>query len=173
MTTILHSAGFAAWLPVKADAPVLSYDGGDASEAGLVCKASSQQCARCRLAVDVHVCFSMPGEPYLIPHFLSVVQAVPVAQASGLSPAQQAVFALKESAGCLYAAGGGTPATVQTWDMSQERCTHQVRCLQPSTHACASFACSDDVGRENVQWPSMLRTLVALHTVRAAVPDHA
>lgn len=39
---------------------------------------------------------------------------------------QQAVFALDEPEGRLYAAGGAAASTVHTWDMSQERCTRQV-----------------------------------------------
>ena len=58
------------------------------------------------------------------------VQAVPVAQAQSSSShtvPHQAVFALNEPSGRLYAVGGAAPSTVHTWDMSQERCTHQVR----------------------------------------------
>ncbi len=55
------------------------------------------------------------------------MQAVPVAQAhSSQYYPQQAVFALNEASGRLYAAGGAAPSTVHTWDMSQECCTQQV-----------------------------------------------
>ncbi len=55
------------------------------------------------------------------------MQTVPVAQAhSSQYYPQQAVFALNEASGRLYAAGGAAPSTVHTWDMSQECCTQQV-----------------------------------------------
>ena len=56
------------------------------------------------------------------------LQAVPVAQVHSYSQLypQQAVFALDEGAGRLYAAGGAAASTVHTWDMSQERCIQQV-----------------------------------------------
>ncbi len=58
---------------------------------------------------------------------MCLVQAVPVAQAhSSQYYPQQAVFALNEASGRLYAAGGAAPSTVHTWDMSQECCTQQV-----------------------------------------------
>ena len=59
---------------------------------------------------------------------ICLVQAVPVAQThSSQYYPQQAVFALNEASGRLYAAGGAAPSTVHTWDMSQECCTQQVR----------------------------------------------
>ena len=62
------------------------------------------------------------------------MQAVPVAQAhSSQYYPQQAVFALNESSGRLYAAGGAAPSTVHTWDMSQECCTQQVSGLMHYT----------------------------------------
>ncbi|DBA97523.1 hypothetical protein WJX77_009223 [Trebouxia sp. C0004] len=67
-------------------------------------------------------------------------QAVPVAQAhSSQYHPQQAVFALNEASGRLYAAGGATPSTVHTWDMSQECCTQQ-------THVSGSD--DDDTSRD-------------------------
>ena len=62
------------------------------------------------------------------------MQAVPVAQAhSSQYYPQQAVFALNEASGRLYAAGGAAPSTVHTWDMSQECCTQQVSGLMTDT----------------------------------------
>ncbi|KAL0035168.1 hypothetical protein WJX79_004418 [Trebouxia sp. C0005] len=67
-------------------------------------------------------------------------QAVPVAQAhSSQYYPQQAVFALNEASGRLYAAGGAAPSTVHTWDMSQECCTQQ-------THVSGSD--DDDMSRD-------------------------
>lgn len=70
------------------------------------------------------------------------LQAVPVAQAPSSSHPfpQQAVFALNEASGRLYAAGGAAPSTVHIWDMSQERCTSQA-CLQ-------TLFCSDVLSDE-------------------------
>ncbi len=65
---------------------------------------------------------------------MCLVQAVPVAQAhSSQYYPQQAVFALNEASGRLYAAGGAAPSTVHTWDMSQECCTQQVSGLMNGT----------------------------------------
>ncbi|KAL3133273.1 hypothetical protein ABBQ38_007154 [Trebouxia sp. C0009 RCD-2024] len=75
-------------------------------------------------AVRVWRNYALKGEQRLA----TAWQAVPVAQVHSYSQLypQQAVFALDEPEGRLYAAGGAAASTVHTWDMSQERCTRQI-----------------------------------------------
>ncbi|KAL3149110.1 hypothetical protein ABBQ32_001950 [Trebouxia sp. C0010 RCD-2024] len=75
-------------------------------------------------AVRVWRNYALKGEQRLA----TAWQAVPVAQVHSYSQLypQQAVFALDEPSGRLYAAGGAAASTVHTWDMSQERCTRQI-----------------------------------------------